>query len=66
MKIEKIVSIAPDWENQTWGQRIDQAASLLFLHGYITSRQRMAVTTKLDKQYREGIASGKIVQKFDD
>lgn len=61
MEIEKLVSSAPDWTDQTWVQRMDMAASLLYSHGYITSRQRQTVTQRIERQFKSAIASGKIV-----
>lgn len=63
MTIEEIIAPATDWTNDIWGGRIDKAASLLFVHGYITQSQRAKVTQKLDKQYADGIASGQIVER---
>ena len=63
MDIETLVSPAADWKSETWGQRVDEAASLLFIHGYITESARRGVTKKLDKQYADGVASGRIVER---
>lgn len=63
MTIEDIVAPAVDWTGDSWGGRIDKAASLLFVHGYITQSQRAKVTQKLDKQYADGIANGLIVER---
>jgi mannitol/fructose-specific phosphotransferase system IIA component (Ntr-type) len=61
MDIQKLIEPAADWTGQHWAARIDQCASLLFLHGYITQSQRTKITEKLEKQFRDGLASGKIV-----
>ncbi len=63
MEIEKLVQPALDWTGESWGGRVDHAASFLFIHGYITQAQRAKVTQKLDKQYQDGLASGRIIQK---
>jgi len=63
MEIERLVETAAELPGQTWAQRVDYAASLLFLHGYITTAQRRKVTLKLEKQFAEGIASGRIVER---
>ena len=61
MQIEKMIGPAPDWTEQTWAQRIDAAASLLFLHGYIPQRQREKITQKINYQFQIAIDAGKIV-----
>ena len=66
MEIEVLVQPAEKWTEGTWAYRIDLAASLLFLHGYITQTQRWRVTEKLEKQFRDGIAQGRIREKQDD
>ncbi len=63
MEIETIVAPAVDWTGQTWAQRIDAAASLLFLHGYIPQSQRVKITQRLERQFSEGIAAGRIVER---
>lgn len=63
MEIEKIIGPAPDWTRQTWAQRFDDAASALFLHGFIPASVRAQITRKLEQQFKEGIASGRIVER---
>lgn len=63
MHIHKLVAQAPAWTDQTWAARIDAAASLLFLHGYIGMTQRERITAKIDKQFKEAIAAGDIVDR---
>lgn len=60
MDIETLVGPAPDWNGGSWANRMDQAASLLFLHGYITQGQRTKITQKIERQFRDGIDSGRI------
>ena len=60
MDIEKLVTPAVDWTGGSWANRIDQAASLLFMHGYISQSQRSKVTERLEKQFRVGLESGAI------
>lgn len=62
MDIEKLVSPAPDWTSETWAARMDQAASLLFVHGYISPSARSKITQRIEKQFRDGLASGAIVR----
>lgn len=47
MDITKLITAAPDWTDQTWAARMDAAASLLFLHGYIPQSQREKITRKI-------------------
>lgn len=63
MEIEKLIQPAPDWSGDTWAGRVDQCASVLFLHGYISQRQRESITCKLEKQFQQGLASGRIVKR---
>ena len=63
MEIERLIELAPDWTDQTWAKRIDDAASLLFLHGYIPMSQRTKITLKLNRQFQEAIDSGGIVAR---
>lgn len=63
MDIQKLVSPAVDWTDQTWAQRVDQAGTLLFVQGFITAAQRTAITRKLEKLFADGIASGAIVER---
>lgn len=63
MDIETLVAPAADWTGQTWAQRMDQAASILFLHGYIPQSVRSRITAKLEKQFADGIAAGRIVER---
>ena len=62
MQIEKLISPAPDWTDQTWAQRMDAAASLLFLHGYIPQGTRAAITKRIEGQFQKAIDSGQIVE----
>lgn len=63
MHITKLVEPAVDWTGQTWAARMDAAASLLFLHGYIPQSQRIRITEKLEKQFAKAIADGVIVER---
>lgn len=63
MDITRLVEPAADWIDQTWAQRIDAAASLLFLHGYIPQSQRSKITDKMDSQFAKGLADGLIVER---
>jgi len=63
MEIERLIEPATDWMGGTWAARIDQAASLLFLHGYITQGQRTKITQKLEAQFRDGIELGRIISQ---
>ena len=63
MQIEKLIAPAMDWTGQTWAQRLDEAASLLFLHGYIAQSTRAAITKKLEGQFQRAIESGQIVER---
>lgn len=63
MPIQKLITPAPAWTDQTWAARIDAAASLLFLHGYIPQSQREKITIKIERQFSDAIAAGDIVLK---
>ena len=63
MQIEKLISPAVDWTGQTWAQRLDAAASLLFLHGYIPQSTRTAITKRIENQFERAIAAGQIVER---
>lgn len=63
MNIEGLIEAAPDWTDQTWAQRMDAAASLLFLHGYIPQSQRERIARKMNNQFADGIADGLIVER---
>jgi hypothetical protein len=63
MDIENLIKPAVDWTGDTWAGRVDKAASLLFCHGYITQAQREKITRVVEKQFADGLASGRIVQK---
>lgn len=63
MHITKLVEPAPDLPGQTWAQRLDYAASILFLHGYIPQSVRSKITVKLEKQFADGIAKGESVAR---
>ena len=60
MQIEKLISPAVDWTDQTWAQRLDAAASLLFLHGYIPQGTRSAITRRIEGQFQKAIDAGTI------
>ena len=62
MDVKTLISPAADWSGQRWLDRVDAAASLLFLHGYITQTQRAKVTQKLERQLARAIERGEIVQ----
>lgn len=63
MKAEKLIEPALDWTGGTWGERVDAAASYLFLHGFITASTRASVTRKLEKEYRAALAEGRIAPR---
>lgn len=63
MQIEKLIAPAVDWANQTWAQRLDEAASLLFLHGYIPQSTRASITKRIEGQFQRAIDSGQIVEQ---
>lgn len=63
MQIEKLIADAPDWTGQTWAQRMDAAASLLFLHGYIPQGIRSAITKRIEGQFQRAIDGGQIVER---
>lgn len=65
MKIESLIAPAADWTGQTWATRMDQAASLLFCHGYITEKQRTKITRTIEKQFTDALAKGVIVMRDD-
>ena len=65
MHINKLVAPAVDWKDQTWAERLDHAASLLFCHGYIPLRQREKIARKLEKQFADALAKGDIVMRAD-
>ena len=62
MKIEELVKPALDWSGGSWAGRVDQAASFLFLHGYIPASQRQRITNRIEKQFRDGIEAGAIMK----
>ena len=66
MEIEKLVEPAVDWTGGTWAKRLDQSASLLFLHGYITQAQRVQIANRIEKQFRAGIEAGRIVARTEE
>ena len=66
MRIEKLIAPAADWTGQTWAQRIDAAASLLFIHGYIPQGARSAITKRIEGQFARAIASGQIKERTHD
>ena len=63
MEIEQLVKLAPDRIGDTWANRIDYAASLLFVQGYIPESQRKKIADKLNRQFEQGLASGRIVAR---
>lgn len=63
MKIEKLIAPAADWTDQTWAQRLDAAASLLFLHGYIPQSTRSAITKRIEGQFQKAIDAGVIKER---
>ncbi|GLV28150.1 hypothetical protein TomTYG75_06740 [Sphingobium sp. TomTYG75] len=63
MPIEKLIGPAIDWTDQTWAQRLDAAASLLFLHGYIPQSTRSAITRRIEGQFQKAIDSGQIRER---
>lgn len=63
MPIEQMIAPAPDWAGETWAQRIDAAASLLFLHGYIPQSIRSKITQKIETQFRDALDQGRIIAK---
>lgn len=63
MQIQKLIAPAVDWTGQTWAQRMDAAASLLFLHGYIAQGARAAITKRIERQFETAIKDGLIVER---
>lgn len=63
MDIRKLISTAPDLAGGTWANRIDYAASLLFIHGYISQSQREKITRKLEKQFTDALRLGEIIER---
>lgn len=63
MSVLQLIKPAPDWTDETWTQRMDAAASLLFLHGYITQGQRTKITHKIETQFKAAIEAGIIVPR---
>lgn len=63
MQIQRLISQAPAWTDESWAARIDQSASLLFVHGYITQSQRTKITQRIEKQFADAIAAGEIVER---
>lgn len=61
--ITKLIEPAVDWSGQTWAQRLDAAASLLFVHGYINQSTRTKITQKIERQFAEGLKSGAIIER---
>lgn len=62
MEIAKLITPAPDWSGGSFANRIDQAASFLFLHGYISQSQRTLITCKIERQFMDAIRRGEIVE----
>jgi len=50
VKASALLQPAEPWTGDTWAGRIDQSASMLFLHGYISMSQRAKIGKKLEKQ----------------
>jgi hypothetical protein len=63
MDIKELIAPAIDWTDQTWAQRLDMAASVLFLHGYITQSQRAKIADKMNAQFQKAIDNGEIVER---
>lgn len=63
MEITRLIAPAVDWTDQTWAQRVDAAASLLFVHGYISQSQRAKIADKMNAQFAKAIADGVIVEQ---
>ncbi|MEJ7933464.1 hypothetical protein WG907_04230 [Sphingobium sp. AN558] len=64
MPIERLIAAAPAWTDETWAQRLDAAASLLFLHGYIPQSTRAAITRRIEGQFQRAIENGDIVERL--
>jgi len=62
MDIHRLIAPAPEWIGGSFAARIDQAASLLFLHGYISQSQRTLITCRIEKQFMDAIRRGDIVE----
>lgn len=52
MNNKKLFQKAATWEGGTWAERIDQSASMLFCHGYISMSQREVIGKKLAAQLK--------------
>lgn len=63
MEVQKLIEPAEPWADGRWLDRVDQAASFLFLHGYISQTQRMKVAQKLERELRAGIEQGRIITR---
>jgi len=63
MDIFRLIDAAPDWMDQTWVQRMDECASVLYLHGYINQSARTKITEKIEKQFKTAIAEGRIKER---
>lgn len=61
MDVEKLIESAAPWTDGRWMDRVDQAASFLFLHGYISQSQREKVVKRLESQLRDGVEQGRII-----
>jgi len=61
MDAKTLISPAADWSDGRWLDRVEQSASFLFVHGYITGSQREKVALRLEKQIRAGLDAGEII-----
>ena len=57
----KLIEPAVAWQEGRWLDRVEQSASFLFMHGYITQSQRQKVSQKLERQLSEALTAGVIV-----
>lgn len=48
--MKDILAPAEDWTDGCWAERIDQCASMLFYHGYITESAREKIGRRLELQ----------------
>jgi len=66
VKITELIAPAADWTGGSWANRLSQAASLLYVHGYITLNQRVGVTAKLERQFSHALETGAIIHVPDE
>lgn len=50
MKREHLFQLAATWAGDTWAGRIDQCASMLFVHGFIPMSMRAKIGAKLERE----------------